>query len=129
MATCINSSWSCLPPFYIVPIFPLLNRIIYLYINMCSTMSCIFISRTCEATILYIHTQLRMTCIYIPGTCVTYRTHCMVLKVSHNFLCIVVKTYDDFVEVDLYSCILISYISICKVWHVLCCVVPCVFMF
>ena len=29
MATCINSSRSCLPPFYTIPIFPLLNRKIF----------------------------------------------------------------------------------------------------
>ena len=29
MATCIHSSRSCLPPFYTIPIFPLLNRKIF----------------------------------------------------------------------------------------------------
>ena len=29
MATCINSSRSCLPPSYTIPIFPLLNRKIF----------------------------------------------------------------------------------------------------
>ena len=29
MATCINSSQSCLPPFYTIPTFPLLNRKIF----------------------------------------------------------------------------------------------------
>ena len=29
MATCIHSSWSCLLPFYTIPIFPLLNRKIF----------------------------------------------------------------------------------------------------
>ena len=29
MATCINSSRSCLPPFYTIPIFPHLNRKIF----------------------------------------------------------------------------------------------------
>ena len=35
MATCINSSRSCLPPFYTIPIFPLLNRkIFHLLVNI-----------------------------------------------------------------------------------------------
>ena len=29
MATCIHSSRSCLPPFYTIPVFPLLNRKIF----------------------------------------------------------------------------------------------------
>ena len=31
MATCINSSPSCLPPFYAIPIFPLSFTCIYIY--------------------------------------------------------------------------------------------------
>ena len=37
MATCIHSSPSCLPPFYTIPIFPLLNRkFIYNIILRCA---------------------------------------------------------------------------------------------
>ena len=34
MAICIHSSWSCLPPFYTIPIFPRLNRKIF-YLSPC----------------------------------------------------------------------------------------------
>ena len=34
MATCIHPSLSCLPPFYTIPIFPLLNRKIYSFFWM-----------------------------------------------------------------------------------------------
>ena len=53
MATCINSSRSCLLPFYTIPIFPLLNRKIFIYLL------CLY---TCIYTSIYMYIQCTCTC-------------------------------------------------------------------
>ena len=67
MATCIHSSWSCLPPFYTIPIFPLLNLKIFHLLVIIDLATC--------NIILYAYIHMYMYNIYIIVSFVYFVTN------------------------------------------------------
>ena len=80
MATCIHSSRSCLPPFYTIPIFHLLNRkIFHLLVCMCvyvhDVCLCVHAGVLCVTLTVYMYLCTLCVCMSV---CMCMRVYILV---------------------------------------------------
>ena len=76
MATCIHSSRSCLPPFYTIPIFPLLNqKIFHLLVSFLFLLHTAYYSEEYMPGAIYC--CLHTCCVYVVlSVCMYTNLHC-----------------------------------------------------